>query len=241
MPAVGRSARQKMMHLLSAEDISCIALFREHVANISFRMPRMRLILFGISAFSYWLCAPSAPDASCKVPAKILKNCEPVLEALLSFGRNLPVLAPAVSCLYDVSWPKDPLSEAICHLVVRMPKGKDFCRVESGVFVSCPELCFVQLAQSLSFHELVRAGNVLCGRFYLDAGKGGELGQREPLTSKRRIEAFLRANPGIKGVKEARRALRGLRKVRPLLQRRFSPWCLGCLTAMAAFSSQTLR
>ncbi|MEE0043582.1 MAG: hypothetical protein UEX98_00955, partial [Ellagibacter isourolithinifaciens] len=75
------------------------------------------------------------------------------------------------------------MSEAICHLVVRMPKGKDFCRVESGVFVSCPELCFVQLAQSLSFHELVRAGNVLCGRFYLDAGKGGELGQREPLTS----------------------------------------------------------
>lgn len=88
-----------------------------------------------------------------------------------------------------------------------MPKGKDFCRVESGVFVSCPELCFVQLAQSLPFHELVRAGNVLCGRFYLDAGKGGELGRREPLTSKRRIEAFLRANPGIKGVKEARRAL----------------------------------
>ncbi len=91
--------------------------------------------------------------------------------------------------------------------MVRMPKGKDFCRVESGVFVSCPELCFVQLAQSLPFHELVRAGNVLCGRFYLDAGKGGELGRREPLTSKRRIEAFLRANPGIKGVKEARRAL----------------------------------
>lgn len=91
--------------------------------------------------------------------------------------------------------------------MVRMPKGKDFCRVESGVFASCPELCFVQLAQSLPFHELVRAGNVLCGRFYLDAGKGGELGRREPLTSKRRIEAFLRANPGIKGVKEARRAL----------------------------------
>lgn len=122
-----------------------------------------------------------------------------------------------------------------------MPKGKDFCRVESGVFVSCPELCFVQLAQSLPFHELVRAGNVLCGRFYLDAGKGGELGRREPLTSKRRIEAFIRANPGIKGVKEARRRSRGLRKVRPLLQRRFSLWCSGCLTAMAAFSSQTLR
>lgn len=113
--------------------------------------------------------------------------------------------------------------------------------MESGVFVSCPELCFVQLAQSLPFHELVRAGNVLCGRFYLDAGKGGELGRREPLTSKRRIEAFIRANPGIKGVKEARRRSRGLRKVRPLLQRRFSLWCSGCLTAMAAFSSQTLR
>ncbi|MFR1167613.1 MAG: hypothetical protein ACLSDQ_08465 [Adlercreutzia equolifaciens] len=67
--------------------------------------------------------------------------------------------------------------------------------MESGVFVSCPELCFVQLAQSLSFHELVRAGNVLCGRFYLDAGKGGELGQREPLTSKRRIESLYPCQP----------------------------------------------
>ena len=169
-------------------------------------MPRMRLILFGISAFSYWLCAPSAPDASCKVSAKILKNCEPVLEALRHLGRLFPFL-PRPYHVSTTSHAKRPLSEAICHLVVRMPKGKDFCRVESGVFVSCPELCFVQLAQSLPFHELVRAGNVLCGRFYLDAGKGGELGRREPLTSKRRIEAFIRANPGIKGVKEARRAL----------------------------------
>lgn len=79
--------------------------------------------------------------------------------------------------------------------------------MESGVFVACPELCFVQLAQSLSFHELVRAGSVLCGRFHLDPRKGDALGQREPLTSKRRIEAFVRANPGIKGVKEARRSL----------------------------------
>ena len=46
------------------------AILRNEVASISFRMPRMRLILFGISAFSYWLCAPSAPDASCEVSAK---------------------------------------------------------------------------------------------------------------------------------------------------------------------------
>lgn len=74
-------ARQKMMHLLSAEDISCIALFREHVVSRGLRMPRMRLILFGISAFSYWAFARRrAPDASCKVSAKILKNCEPSLK-----------------------------------------------------------------------------------------------------------------------------------------------------------------
>lgn len=139
-------------------------------------MPRMRLILFGISAFSYWLCAPSAPDASCKVSAKILKNCEPVLEALRHLEGIFPFL-PRPHHVSTTSHTKRPLSEAICHLMVRMPKGKDFCRVESGVFASCPELCFVQLAQSLPFHELVRAGNVLCGRFYLDAGKGGELGR----------------------------------------------------------------
>ena len=139
----------------------------------------------------------SAPAVQSEIPnGEVSITCllytSPVLEAL----RHLEGIFPFLPRPYHVSTTshaKRPLSEAICHLVVRMPKGKDFCRVESGVFVSCPELCFVRLAQSLPFHELVRAGNVLCGRFYLDAGKGGELGQREPLTSKRRIEAFLRA------------------------------------------------
>lgn len=168
-------------------------------------MIQMRLILYGISAFSYWLCAPSAPDASYKVSAKILKNCEPVHETVCHLGNQFPFL-PRPYHVATVSHAKRPLAEAVCHLMVRKPKGKDFCRVESGLFAACPELCFVQLSQSLSFHELVRAGNVLCGNFYLDAADGA-LGRREALTTKRRIESFIRANPGIKGVKEARRAL----------------------------------
>lgn len=135
----------------------------------------MRLILFGISAFSYWLCAPSAPDASCKVSAKILKNCEPVLEALRHLGRLFPFL-PRPYHVSTTSHAKRPLSEAICHLVVRMPKGKDFCRVESGVFVSCPELCFVQLAQSLPFHELVRAAMCFAGASTSTLGRVASLG-----------------------------------------------------------------
>lgn len=169
-------------------------------------MPRMRLVLFGISAFSYWLCAPAAPDDSRRISAKILKNCEPVVESVRYLANALPFI-PRPYHVSTTSHAKRSLREAVCHLVVRAPKGKAFYRAESGVFVACPELCFVQLAQSLSFHELVRAGNVLCGNFHLDAGAAGALCRRDALTSKRRIEMFVRANPGIKGVKEARRAL----------------------------------
>lgn len=138
-------------------------------------MPRMRLILFGISAFSYWLCAPSAPDASCKVSAKILKNCEPVLEALRHLGRLFPFL-PRPYHVSTTSHAKRPLSEAICHLVVRMPKGKDFCRVESGVFVSVPSSASCSLRSRFLFTSSFARAMCFAGASTSTLGRVASLG-----------------------------------------------------------------
>lgn len=99
------------------------------------------------------------------------------------------------------------MEDAQKHLCVKRPVGKPFCHIADGIYASSPELCFVQLARTYSLHELVRAGNVLCGAFFIDVEAGERLESRVPLMSKRRIEAHLRVNPGIPGSKKARQAL----------------------------------
>lgn len=71
-----------------------------------------------------------------------------------------------------------------------------FVRIADGVYASCPELCFVQLALVLPLHELLKAGDALCGMFFIDPSSRNGLGSRTPLTSKRRIESFVRRNAG---------------------------------------------
>lgn len=135
-----------------------------------------------------------------------MRSCVPHQRAVEYLERTFPqipqpyhVLAPSPS--------KSPVPQALVHMSRFPYQGKPFVRVGNGVFASCPELCFVQLALSLSFHELVKAGDALCGSFYVDPLSNNGLGSRTPVTSKRRIEAFIRRNAGLHGVKQARRAL----------------------------------
>ena len=48
----------------------------------------------------------------------------------------------------------------------------------------------------------------LCGTFFIDPTSRNGLGARSPLTSKKRIEAFVRRHPGLRGASAARSALR---------------------------------
>lgn len=166
----------------------------------------MRLFLFGISAFSYWLAAPCGFRDDDRVSARIVKDCEPTPPAVEHLRRQFSHI-PQPYHFSTTSRDKRHMPHAVGHLLTGKPKGKAFCRIDHGLYASSPELCFVQLAQQLSFHELVRSGNVLCGRFRLNPDAENKLESRSPITSKRRIESFLRANPGLTGAKSARRAL----------------------------------
>ena len=88
------------------------------------------------------------------------------------------------------------------------PNGS-FVRMNSGLTVSSPELCFLQMASELSLVDLVALGYEFCGVYRLDQenseGKGfhGDL----PLTSISSLSSYIAKAVGLKGRKKAQKAL----------------------------------
>lgn len=166
----------------------------------------MRLVLFGVSAFSYWLTAAAPPNWLHAADESCLARCNPTQEAVDGLAAGLPQIGEPLHCLVPGACHKH-VGGVETHVTRRpYPRGS-FLRVAEEVYVPCPELCFVQAAQLATLHELVKIGSALCGAFYLDPWASGGLRARAPLTSRARIEAFMASCPGLKGAQAARRAL----------------------------------
>lgn len=171
----------------------------------------MRLFLYGISAFSYWLGAHSRPSSTCAVGSSALVSCEPSRKSTNYLMQTLPFIPTPVHVLVPRKM-KSPIPEAVAHASHFTFKEKPFLRVADGIFAASPELCFIQLACDLPFHELVKVGSALCSTFAVNSLCANGLARRAPITTPRRIAAFIRRNPGIRGAKAARRAVKCLAK-----------------------------
>lgn len=166
----------------------------------------MRVFLYGISAFSFWLTFSG--DARRLRPAgtRLLKECRPDAEAI----AYLEGLFPSIPQPYELLIPNRTyrnLPEIRMHASTYPLTGGPFRHIAHGICASSPELCFVQLARGFNIHELVLAGNCLCGSFCIDPAGGSELKARQPITSPRKIAGFLGKNSGLPGIKQARKAL----------------------------------
>jgi len=95
----------------------------------------------------------------------------------------------------------------VCHVCSKpLPEGS-FVKVSRNVAVSSPELCFVQMASTLSMPRLVLLGYELCGLYVLRSqGQNGFI-SCEPLTSTKSLRSYLDCAGSLDGVKKARRAL----------------------------------
>ena len=166
----------------------------------------MRVALYGESAFAYYLVAGDAPSAV--VPPSVLdKSCYPTQATLDYVRERMPYLTRPVHCLVP-KWERCTLDDVHLHGSSYPYRSGSFLRIDHGVIVSCPELCFLQLAQSLDLLPLIQAGCFLCGTFGLDPSVPSGLMGRTPLTSPRRIGAYLERCPGHDGLARAREALR---------------------------------
>lgn len=85
-------------------------------------------------------------------------------------------------------------------------------RLDTRVLFSSPELCFLQMAETLSLVELIRLGFELCGSYGLPGNETvcGERGffDRPALTSQPRLSSYLESSSAVRGIKLARRAMR---------------------------------
>ena len=166
----------------------------------------MRLVLHGQSSFAHWLTASSCTPYEERSGKQVLKDCEPVPESV-SFLEGLFPYLPQPYHVTVLERNKAPLPEAVSHISVYRYSPRIFCKIESGVYASCPELCLTQLASSLTLHELILAASVLCG-IYRRNPLDGALEKRLPLTTRAKILAFLQRNPRIHGSKKVREAVR---------------------------------
>jgi hypothetical protein len=97
------------------------------------------------------------------------------------------------------------------HSTTRVPPQRAFYEVGRGLYVSSPEFCFLQMAQSQSFAEQVALGYELCGSYSKEAhrdsaGLSATLYKALPLTAPKRLHGFAEANRSWHGAAQALRA-----------------------------------
>jgi very-short-patch-repair endonuclease len=99
-----------------------------------------------------------------------------------------------------------------CHICSGSFPPGSFIRQAPGLIVSSPELTFLQMAAEFSAIDLVALGFELCGAYRLDKDAEPERGFRndQPLTSARKLRAFIDRATGARGLKNARWVLRYL-------------------------------
>ncbi|GAA6490174.1 hypothetical protein K270103H11_27410 [Gordonibacter urolithinfaciens] len=98
-----------------------------------------------------------------------------------------------------------PSSEFVCHVWSGpLPKGS-VLDTQNGFCVCSPELCFLQMANSLSMVELIMLGFELCGTYDVS---DGDVRECQPLTSVAKLSAFADKMHGVNGRKNALAALK---------------------------------
>lgn len=155
----------------------------------------MRVALYGESAFAYYLVAGDAPSAVAP-PSVLDKSCYPTQATLDYVRERMPYLTRPVHCLVP-KWERCSLDDVHLHGSSYPYRSGSFLRIDHGVIVPCPELCFLQLAQSLDLLPLIQAGCFLCATFGLDpsvpVGAYGADPVDEPSTHRRLSRALPRS------------------------------------------------
>ena len=96
----------------------------------------------------------------------------------------------------------------VCHTCQSDLPDRSFWKIGDDYRISSPELCFAQMASSLSFPQLICLGFELCGTYALAASAPSGFWQRDPITTARRIGLFLEKLSGMRGARKAQRAVR---------------------------------
>ena len=141
-----------------------------------------------------------------------------VMRALEPYLPEVPGRAPSIDVLVASDRGRRKIAGVTSHVCsTPLPRGSIQPTGLRGydIVVTSPELTFIQIAATEDLRVAAYVGMALCSSFRLDDFSTSGLARREepeePLTSVKKIAAYLRRAKGLYGVDEARRALRYVR------------------------------
>lgn len=155
------------------------------------------------SALAYWQSRFSQPGQignwRAQLPSDKLDGRTIDFERMERLGFGPPPLHVTIADLSQ----RTQVAGVRCHILKGpVPKGA-FMLVKPDIWVSSPELCFVQLAAELSFPAAVHLGFELCARYRINEFLD-EPEPREPLTSARALRDFSARFGNHRGARMAR-------------------------------------
>lgn len=170
----------------------------------------MKLFLYGHTAFEYWLRARCRDVADGNAGRHAFRDCAPSIRSVAHLEKCMPYLAAPYHCLVPSRSDKRNLANVITHVSSIQYSQGSFVQVAHGIYISSPELCFIQLARDSEQERLIFDGYLLCSKFafaHETPSEQGGLPKRDPVTSTKSIERYLAANSNLPGSAPARKAL----------------------------------
>ena len=173
------------------------------------------------SALEYWRRLRKLPENSfdrrCKdtLPDGSSKVGSPKVELAIFGSAGLSGLTLPIHTLVGGSGARRASKTVKQHVFCGETPVGCFMNIGNGLMVSSPEFCFLQMAGQLTLVKLIELGYELCGVYSLpnvgdpNVPKRGFY-NRQPLTSVKKLGAFLGSMPGAKWLKKATHALRFL-------------------------------
>ena len=173
----------------------------------------MIIPIVGASALEFWLSGVSAFPAN----QFSIKNRKLVSLPEEYFVDYQEKNYKDISSQYGLSLPiqimvnkdADRKSGNYFHICMR-PKtlpDKSFIRLDNNIYISSPELCFIQMANVLPLPKLVETANDFCAMYSLKPNATLQQIARDPIISTQSIMSFLEKTKGLAGIKKARQAI----------------------------------
>ena len=180
----------------------------ESAANIPSQAPPVAILSHGTAMSYYRTLDPTHPKAAHVTKAYPLQKASASSDLLNTFnpaykgfgGAPLDLLVPNRSLVRTSS-------KLIAHSCEIELPSNSFWKLNDTLYVSSPELCFMQMAQSMSIAQLVELGVNLCSSYFVDV-KTGKLPKRKPVTTPLKLARYVEKLTGAKGAKKAREALK---------------------------------
>ena len=174
----------------------------------------MKVFVSHSSALEYWrrfrsLNGATAPIRSSSQQSVFYGGVRAAREAVVAVDDACGLLGRPLHLFVRARQSHRSFSFLVFHACSKELPRKAFVRVAGDVYVSSPELCFLQAASFLSFVELVMLGYELCGKYVLPEDDArGFCGCGQCFTSSARLASFAERAVGIEGRSCALRALK---------------------------------